>query len=512
MLHVKTQDTAMKIRNLFFAMIFSSVLGGIVTLGGFKLFIENNQLQTLQEQQNTVFARYLEKDTTGIVIPEGLNFIYASNIVRPTVVHIKSTFTNVGTNGGTSPHGNDPMFKFFFEDPNGGGLIDRGPREATGSGVIISSDGYIVTNNHVIENATKIEIVLDDKRTYVAKLIGFDPETDLALLKIEETNLPYAKYGNSDKMRVGEWVLACGNPFELTSTITAGIISAKGRNINLLRGKNNTYAIESFIQTDAAVNPGNSGGALVNLKGELIGINTAIASSTGAYAGYSFAVPVTLVKKVMFDLLKHGEVQRALLGVMIQDVNAELAKQKGLSNNQGVYVSGVNDASAAKDAGIEAGDVIIKIDEISVNSTSELQEIVAQHSPGEKVKTTIVRNGKIIQKIVILKNKKGSYKIVKTADTQINEQLGIEFGTLSDEEKKYLNIENGVKIGKILEGKMKQEGAKSGFIITHIDKQEVKTIDDVNQIIANKSGGIFIEGVYPDGKKAYYAFGLQERN
>jgi serine protease Do len=497
----------MKIRNLFFVMIFSSMIGGGLTLGGYKMFLEKQQLQSFENQQNTTFARYLDKDTTGVVVPEGLNFIYASNVVRPTVVHIKSSYASAGASGGANPQQNDPMYRFFFDEPGSDGHRDRGPREASGSGVIISPDGYIVTNNHVIENASQIEVVLDDKRMYVAKLIGRDPETDLALLKIEEKGLPFAKYGNSDKMKVGEWVLACGNPFDLTSTITAGIISAKGRNINLLRGKNNSYAIESFIQTDAAVNPGNSGGALVNLKGELIGINTAIASNTGAYAGYSFAVPVTLVKKVMDDLFNHGEVQRALLGVMIQDVSSELAKEKNLKDIKGVYVSNVNEGSAAKDAGIQSGDVIIKIDDYYVNSSSELQEVVAQHRPGEKVIALVIRNGKEITKTVTLKNKKGNFNIIKESAAQINEDLGAEFGELSKEEKEKLKIQDGVKIGKVLEGKLKDAGVKAGFVITKIDKADIKTPKDIAKALEDKSGGILIEGIYPDGKKAYYAIG-----
>jgi Do/DeqQ family serine protease len=491
----------MKIQNIVFALMFSSVIGGAITLGGYKLFLEPNRLQSFENQQNTIFARYNEKDTSGVVVPEGLNFIYASNIVRPTVVHIK---------GGGNPHQNDPFFKFFFDDPNGmgDGFRDMGPKQSSGSGVIISPDGYIVTNNHVIDNASKIEVVLDDKRTYEAKLIGKDPETDLALLKIEEKNLPFVKYGNSEKVKVGEWVLACGNPFDLTSTITAGIVSAKGRNINLLRGRGgNNYAIESFIQTDAAVNPGNSGGALVNLRGELVGINTAIASTTGAYAGYSFAVPVTLVKKVMDDLLNYGEVQRALLGVMIQDVTAELAKEKNLKDIKGVYVSDVGETGAAKDAGLLKGDVILKIDEIAVNSASELQETVAQHRPGEKIKVTYLREGKEYAKTVTLKNKRGSFAVVKQASAQINDDLGAEFSEPTKAEKEKLKIDSGVKIAKILDGKLKDAGVKAGYIIQKIDKVDIKSADDIAKALMDKNGGILIEGVYPDGKKAYYAIG-----
>lgn len=491
----------MKTKNLFFALLISSLLGGILTLGGYKLFLEDKTFQSFENNQNTVFARYFDKDTTGITVPEGLNFVYASNIVRPTVVHVKCTYEG-GPGVQNNPHMNDPFFKFFFDEP--GENFRRMPQQSSGSGVIISSDGYIVTNNHVIDGASKIQVVLDDKRTYDAKLVGKDPETDLALLKIEEKNLPFAKYGNSEKIKIGEWVLACGNPFDLTSTITAGIVSAKGRNINLLRGNTN-YAIESFIQTDAAVNPGNSGGALVNLKGELVGINTAIASTTGAYSGYSFAVPVTLVKKVMDDLLNYGEVQRALLGVLITDVTAEIAKEKKLKDIKGVLVSGVNEGSAAKEAGMKENDVILKIDDIEVNSASELQERVGQHRPGEKVKVSILRNGEPKVITVTLKNKRGTTRLVKEASSQIMEDLGAEFTEVSDSEKEKLKIDKGLKVNKLLNGKLKDAGVKQGFVITKIDKQEIGSVKDLSKALESKSGGVLVEGIYPDGKEGYYA-------
>ncbi|MDX2191472.1 MAG: Do family serine endopeptidase [Bacteroidota bacterium] len=501
----------MKNAGSFARTILASLIGGALTLGGYLIFVDKKEYQSFDTNQKTLFARYYDKDTSGAVVPEGLNFIYASNIVRPTVVHVKTTYEPTGgSQKENNPHQNDPLFKFFFEEPGRGEdprFAPFGPRMSSGSGVIISADGYIVTNNHVIENASKIEVVLDDKRKYEAKLIGRDPETDLALLKIDEKGLPFAKYGNSDKSRVGEWVLACGNPFDLTSTITAGIISAKARNINLLKQANNAYAIESFIQTDAAVNPGNSGGALVNLKGELIGINTAIASNTGAYAGYSFAVPVTLVKKVMDDLLNHGEVQRGLLGVVINDVTAELAKEKGIKDIKGVYVNTVNEGSAAKDADIKSGDVILKVDEVDVNSASELQEAIAQHRPGEKVKLTIIRENKVMVKTATLKNKKGSFAFMKAAPAQISEDLGAEFEDVSSEEMSKLKIENGVKIKKINNGKLKDAGIKSGFIIQKIDKQPIKDAKQIAEVLAEKTGGILIEGVYPNGEKAYYAIG-----
>lgn len=492
-------------KNLF-TLTLASALGGAATLGAYKLFVEEKKYEKFENEQTLTFARYMQPDTTNVIVPQGLNFIYASNVVRPTVVHIKSTYQAKQSQRGNNPHFNDPFFRYFFDEPDGFDQQQQKPQQSTGSGVIISADGYIVTNNHVIEGATKIEVTLDDKRKYEAKLIGRDPETDLALLKIEEKSLSFAKFGNSDKINVGEWVLACGNPFDLTSTITAGIVSAKGRNINLLRGNSN-YAIESFIQTDAAVNPGNSGGALVNLKGELIGINTAIASTTGAYSGYSFAVPATIVKKVTEDLLNYGEVQRALLGVMITDVTAELAKEKNLSEIRGVYISGANENSSAKDAGIQEGDVILKVDDVNVNSSSELQEAIAQHRPGETVKITILRNNSKILKSVVLKNKRGNTNVVKQASNNFNEDLSVEFAELSKEDLQKYKVTSGVKIVKVFEGRMSEAGAKSGFVITHIDKKRVASIQDIKLALEVKTGGVLIEGVYPSGQKGYYGIG-----
>ena len=337
-------------------------------------------------------------------------------------------------------------------------------------------------------------------------MIGKDPTTDLALLKVEESSLPFVRLGNSDKVKIGEWVLAVGNPYDLTSTVTAGIVSAKARNINLLRSKEN-FAVESFIQTDAAVNPGNSGGALVNLRGELIGINTAIASPTGSYSGYSFAVPVNLVKKVMDDLLKFGEVQRGLLGINIQDVTSQLAKEKGLKDIKGVYVAGVTEKGAAKEAGIKEGDVILKVDEQKVNSTAELQEAVAKHRPGDKVNLQILRDGAEKQISAVLKNRVGTTEVVKVTDGKFTEKLGVEFVELTSAEKKKFKIESGVKVTNIKKGILQDVGVKEGFMITSINKTKVKDPNDVLEILETpRKGGVLIEGVYPNGKTDFYAF------
>jgi Do/DeqQ family serine protease len=380
---------------------------------------------------------------------------------------------------------------------------------STGSGVIISDNGFICTNNHVINNAEKVEVTLNNNKTYTAEIIGKDPNTDLALLKIEETGLPYITYGNSDEVKVGQWALAVGNPFNLTSTVTAGIISAKGRNINALEanaGRGN-YPIESFIQTDAAVNPGNSGGALVNTAGELIGINSAIASNTGSYAGYSFAVPVNIVKKVMADLSEFGTVQRAFIGVSIREIDNKLAEEKNLTLYQGVYVAGLTEGGAADNAGIKEGDIITKIGDTKVNSSPELQEQVSKYRPGDKVNVTVVREGKEKVLALMFKNKNNNTDLMKKEKMSVVKALGAVFEPISDEEMQRLRIANGLKVKQLGQGKLANSGIKEGFIITSIDKKAVNDVEDLG-FLETKKGGVLIEGVYPNGFRAYYGFGL----
>jgi Do/DeqQ family serine protease len=487
----------------FIGLILASVFGGLIALAGFKyLGPETRSYNSIEERQNVRFSSLLSD--TAFTVPAGLNFVYAAEQVTPGVVHIKSSYGGSVPTDGTARQPFEEFFKEYFgESPNqrrGG----RRPEMASGSGVIISDDGYIVTNNHVIDKAEKIEVTLDDNRTYDAKLIGVDPTTDLALIKINESNLRFVKYGNSDNVRVGEWVLAVGNPFELTSTVTAGIVSAKARNIGILQDKNRMQ-VESFLQTDAAVNPGNSGGALVNLKGELIGINTAIYAPTGAFAGYSFAVPVSLVRKVMDDLLEFGVVQRALLGVHITDVNASVAKDKGLKDMQGVYILGVNDDGAAADAGLEEGDVITKINGVQINTTAQLQEQIARHRPGSKIDLTYSRGGKERKASAVLKNAEGEIEVVKERAAVSLE--GATFSNVNANLQKKLGINGGVRITDLSEGKWKDTGIKENFIITGIDKTSVKNIEDLNRILKDKKGGMLIEGVYPDGQKAFYGMG-----
>ncbi|HSZ24230.1 MAG TPA: Do family serine endopeptidase [Cytophagaceae bacterium] len=494
-------------RKIVFIAFLSSVVGGAFALAGYQIFFQEKRYQSISEKQGDFrFSNYTAavEDTSQIIVPEGLNFIYAANKVTPAVVHIKTLYE---ATRGSQNSDMDQMFRDFFGENNPHGFTPGGKQEASGSGVILAEDGYIVTNNHVIDKADKIEVVLNDKRSYTATLIGKDPTTDLALIKIEEKGLPFVKFGNSDNTKIGEWVLAVGNPFNLTSTVTAGIVSAKARNINILRDKDN-LAIESFIQTDAAVNPGNSGGALVDLRGHLIGINTAIATPSGTFAGYSFAVPVALVKKVTDDLLKYGQVQRALLGVQIQDVTAELAKEKGISSVSGVYVGAVNPGSAAEEAGITAGDVIKKVDQIEVNSSSELQEQVARYRPGDKVKITFERKGDTKVTSVLLKNKMGDTQLVKLEPGSIKSALGADLAIPTGAELKNLKIENGVKVVKVNDGKFKEAGVKEGFIIISVDKKKISTPEEVIHMIEHtKTGGVLLEGVYPNGIKKYYGLG-----
>jgi Do/DeqQ family serine protease len=377
---------------------------------------------------------------------------------------------------------------------------------AAGSGVIISEDGFIVTNNHVVEGAQNIDVVLNDNRRFSAKVIGRDPNTDIALVKIDAKDLSVLPWGDSEALRLGEWVLAVGNPFLLGTTVTAGIVSAKSRSIGIMSGQ---MPMESFIQTDAAVNPGNSGGALVNARGELVGINTAIASQTGSYSGYAFAIPVSIARKVVEDLRKFGEVQRALLGVTIADIDDELAKKHNLAKIEGVYVEEISEGGAARTAGIKAGDVIIAINGTKVNSKSELQEQVGKHRPGDQVAVLIKHDGTEKTFNVGLRNMKGSTSIVKAETLSA---LGAEFGEISSKDKERLNIDQGVQILKITSGKFKNAGVRAGFIITDVNKISVGNVEDIKRIISQSSDKkpILIEGVYPDGKWAYYVFNLNE--
>lgn len=423
------------------------------------------------------------------------DFTSAAEKTVHAVVHVKTQYAP-RTASNYNPFGFDPFD--FWGQP-------RQPQkqEASGSGVILTDDGYIVTNNHVVENAEKVEVTLNDNRTFPARIIGTDPSTDLALLKIDEQNLPFVVYGNSDNLKVGEWVLAVGNPFNLTSTVTAGIVSAKARNIGILPDQ---FKIESFIQTDAAVNPGNSGGALVNTRGELVGINSAIASNTGSYTGYSFAIPVNLARKVVDDLVEFGSVQRAFIGVSIRDIDSKLAEEKGIRGTQGIYVAGLTEGGAAASAGIQEGDIITRVGDVPVNSTPQLQEQIGRFRPGDKVNLTVMRDGKERLVTVTLRNKDGATELVK-ADQVLN-LLGASFENASSDEKARLGLKGGVKVSKLSSGKLLSSGIREGFIITSIDKKPVLSTDDLSNALKSKQGGVLIEGVYPNGSRAYYGFGI----
>lgn len=486
-------------KSIFIGLLIAS-LGGFIGVAAYKFF-EDKQPSSITERQKVQYASLP-------VYPEpaegGTDFTVAAAKTVPGVVHIKVTINQSQQDNYFDP------FRDFFGDNRGFGnpFGQRGPSMGSGSGVIISADGYIVTNNHVVKGADNIEVILNDKRSFKGKIIGTDPNTDLALIKIDAQNLPFIVYGNSDDVKIGEWVLAVGNPFNLTSTVTAGIVSAKGRNINII-GDNGVknFPIESFIQTDAAVNPGNSGGALVNTKGELIGINTAIASQTGSYAGYSFAVPVNLVRKVMDDLLEYGKVQRAFLGVQIQEVNSEVAKDNGLKSIKGVFIASVNEGGAAEAAGLKKGDVVTSIAGVDVNSTSELTEQIARHRPGDKIDVKVVRDNKDKLVPVILRGEDNLTELKKKEAVNANSLLGADFSKLSDTDRKNLKIESGVKISGLKSGKLSSIGIREGFIITRLNNKSVNSANDVEDVInSTESNMLMVEGVYPQNPYSKYVY------
>lgn len=497
----------MKTKNLLL-VILVAMGSSVVTVSAFKYFSSKSFSSTKEfgvEPTNVRFTNY-KASNSDHYLASSSDFTTAAALTTPTVVHINTSYTPKQQNNNLNY---DPFRDFFGNDfwnfrmdPYGGGK----PKESSGSGVIISDDGYIVTNNHVIEDGDKITVILNNKKEYPATVIGTDPSTDLALIKVDAGDLPFISFGNSDSTKVGEWVLAVGNPFNLESTVTAGIISAKGRNINILKDKG---SIESFIQTDAAVNPGNSGGALVNLRGELIGINSAIATPTGSFAGYSFAVPVNIVKKIVNDLVKFGVVQRGYLGVSITNINEELAKKYEINTLEGVYVDAVNDGSAAAEAGIKSGDVITAINNVRVKSTSELQEQVSRYRPNDEISVTVLRGDKEKSLTTRLKNIDGETTIVKKDQVSSFASLGADFQNITNEEKKKLGINGGVKIAKLYDGKLaKNTDIRDGFIITKIDNKPVNNVDELKTALQNKAGqGVMIEGTYPNYSGTYfYAF------
>lgn len=476
----------MKRSILIIIVVLSACIGGVLgSLVTLKLIdFPTAPYQSIDRRQQSMLTNY-SPDTSSHV-PKGMDFLSTARSVTAGVVHIRTSY-------GPGDFSVNPLDLYF-----------ESPVRSSGSGVIISDDGYIVTNNHVIEDANNIEVVMNNNERFYAKLIGRDPTTDLALLKVRAKNLPFLKYGDSDKITPGEWVLAVGNPFDLNSTVTAGIVSAKARNIGILRDRNNlqNLQVESFIQTDAAVNPGNSGGALVNIKGELIGINSAIATSTGGYQGYSFAIPVSLVKKVMDDLLEFGQVQRGLLGIQIEDVNATIAEARNLKVNQGVLVDRVNQGSAAEESGLIIGDVIVGIDGHSVSSVSELQDWVARNRPGKEISVSYLRDGVVEEVKARLRNNEGKETVEKKE--VLYELRGIQTEDVPFKELAAMELEGGVRILNVTAGKWKETGIKKGFVIAFIDKVPVDNVEDLNRILDFKKGGILVEGFYPGGEKGTY--------
>lgn len=480
----------------------AAVLGGMVSVAVMKGFEDEKQITAQTAVQNITPSSDSHFTRMPRTAPmTSVDLTSAAERTVNGVVHVKVK------SEGQQYYQVDP-FQYFFGNPNP--QLRKGPdRMGAGSGVVISSDGYIVTNNHVIENADQIEITLSDNQTYKAELIGADPNTDLALIKVDAGDLEAVPLGNSDQAKLGEWVLAVGNPLNLTSTVTAGIISAKGRNINIIGGKSKSSSpIESFIQTDAAVNPGNSGGALVNVNGELIGINTAIKSPTGSFTGYSFAVPVNIVKKVVDDLLEYGTVQRGYIGVSIRNIDANLAEENELESLNGVYVAGLMEDGAAEDAGIEEGDIIRKVGNVQVNNVPELQEQIGRFRPGNEVVVTVDREGSEKEFTITLRNKFGNTELVKKENTKLSAALGATFETVSEDELRKLKIDNGIKITGLKGGKLRSAGIKEGFIITRVDKDKIDSFDELVDALENKKGGILIEGVYPNGQRKYYGLGM----
>lgn len=420
-------------------------------------------------------------------------FVKASQISTPCVVFIK-TISN------QQQMSNDPFFDFWSNMDFFG---RRGPVTSSGSGVIISNDGYIVTNLHVVKDADQIEIITNNnKHSYQAKVVGVDNSTDLALLKIEAKGLPHIVFGNSDNVKIGEWVLAVGNPFNLTSTVTAGIVSAKGRNINIV---NSRFPIESFIQTDAAINPGNSGGALVNTNGELVGINTAIASNTGSYNGYGFAIPVNIVQKIVKDLIEFNEVQRGFTGIDVKDIDASMANKLNINNNLGVYVQYVLPEGPSDASGIKTGDVIIKANEKPIESKAMFDEEISYARPGDRVKLTLLRGGKEMEFYIKLINREGNTAIMKK-NTVTSVSLGADFQPLSKVELDKYKIKGGIKITNIKNGRFRNMGIPEEFIITSFNKKEYTSAEEFIKDFERTRGQLLIEGIYPNGTRGFFSF------
>jgi Do/DeqQ family serine protease len=468
----------------------AALAGGLTSYAVVK-GMSNGQVTVIEQNEGAHFR------TVNLSQDNWPDFTYAAESAVDAVVYVKVT-----SSAPAVQQAPNSIFDFFFGFPEGGAPQQR-ERVGSGSGVIIREDGYIVTNNHVIDGATKIEVTLNTNQTYPATLIGTDPATDIALLKIEAQGLPIIPFGDSDKLRLGEWVIAIGSPYDLRSTITAGIVSAKGRSMPNYTGE---FKIESFIQTDAAVNPGNSGGALVDKAGNLVGINTAIISKTGSYTGYSFAVPSDIVRKIAYDLMDFGSVKRAVLGIVMQPIDDKIAEDLKLSSRNGVYINEVSKSGAADEAGIKAGDVLIAIDSTRITNSASVLEAVSRFSPGDKAKVTVIRDGK--EQVFEVTFKGTSQETGTLSDDGSVAFYGASIKAASEETLSKFGIKHGVEIVELGPGKIMEAGATEGFIIQYVNDQPVKTPQDVIDIVKKSKRAVFIQGITPSGRTGYFGFGV----
>ena len=481
----------MKLKTIL-STVLVAFFSAIITLFVYSSFIGGSN-QKSSDQRNGQVVRTAPLVLTSMQVPEGpVDLTYAASQTVQAVVHVR-----VRSTLSMGDEDENPLYDFFYGN-NG----SPQPRKVTGfgSGVIVSPDGYIVTNNHVIDGADSIQVTLNNNKSYTAIIVGRDPDTDIALIKIKADNLPTVKFGDSDKLKLGDWVLAVGNPFNLTSTVTAGIVSAKGRSLDLDGG----HKLESFIQTDAALNMGNSGGALVNTKGELVGITSAIISPTGTYSGNSFAIPVNIVKKTVNDLEVYGRAQRAVMGINIREVTSDIAKNEKLDNANGVYIEKVVPGGAAEKAGIKAKDIIVKINDSDIANPAQLQETVAEHRPGDKLNITYFRNGRQNNVSVELKNVDGTTAIVRESTGE--SVFGSKLVPLTSEEKKKYEIESGTKITDVGDGKLKDLGIKNGTIISTINGKRVNNASEIREATSDGEFLSSINGIQPNGTYFSYQF------
>ena len=470
--------------------LLSAMVAGLTAFAVVKYAVFNQEPTIVQVDEGARFR------TVNLSEDNWPDFTYAAESAVDAVVYVKVKATQA------APEMPGSIFDFFFGMPQQGAPRQR-ERVGSGSGVIIREDGYIVTNNHVIDGATEIEVTLNNNEKYSAVLVGTDPATDVALLKVEAKGLPFIPFADSDKLRLGEWVIAIGSPYDLRSTITAGIVSAKGRSMPNYTGE---FKIESFIQTDAAVNPGNSGGALVDKAGRLVGINTAIISQTGSYTGYSFAVPSNIVKKIVYDLIDFGSVNRAMLGITMQPIDDKIAEELKLSSRNGVYIVEVLKNSAADKAGLKKGDVLMAVDSVKITTPSSVQEVISRFSPGDKAELTVIRDGKEKTFEVVFKGTAQENGTV--ADDGSVAFYGSALKAADKETLEKFGLKNGVQIVELGAGKLKDAGAVEGFIILYVNDQPVKTPQEVVEIVKKSKRSVFVEGITPSGRTGYFGFGI----